>query len=295
MLDRMHRLQQRRPTSPASQATAEKAVRAILDRDQRRYSYLVFAITAALQTLILAKAELGRSFPFSLLASSPPDPGKQLTNGYPMNNELSWKDAKPIFRGVWVPAEIDEERTMYQYSFQSFSQQVAGVAQVLSFYASVEGSPCAKLAAKHKHVLMLVARQRYVSDECFALPVQLVDGPRAEKSELEVLLPPFARYEFDEELALTSADFDSDGPSVQARRKLALLKERWRGFELPPLLRSMLQREAVSDEFPEISALRPFVTVRFITKVTLAESMNKLFVDEDKRLYDFRPGPPELP
>merc|ERR1719272_1490821 len=131
----------------------------------------------------------------------------------------TWTTGMPIFRGIWLPDKIDEERATCQYSFQSFSRQIEGAAQVLSFYASVEGSPTAKLAAKNKHVLILVARRRYASEDCFALPVQLVDGPRADKSELEVLLPPFVRYEFEPDFAVSSADFTADGPSAEGQRR----------------------------------------------------------------------------
>jgi hypothetical protein len=248
---------------------------------------LVFAITGALQTLLMAKQELGRRFPYPLLGSSPPDPGKTQINGYPMDWADSWAAMQPIFRGIWIGDQVDEERAMFQYSFQSFSRQIEGAAQVLSFYASVEGSPTAKLAQKKKHVLVIIARQKYTSDGCFAIPVQFMDGPRADKSELEVLLPPFAQYEFDDDLALTSADFGEDGPSSKAQKRLAQLRSSWDGFEIPPLLMSMLRREGVSDEFLEISTLRPFVTVRFVKKISFAESMSNLLTSPDTQLYDF--------
>lgn len=286
MLDRLHAMC-KLPAASSQGANAEDELRAVLDRDQRRYSYLVYSITAALQTVILAKAEMGKRFPYPLLASSPPDPGKEQKNGYPFTWCDSWSGVQPIFRGIWVGDHVDEERAMCQYSFQSFSRQMDGVAQVLSFYASVTGSPTAKLATKHKHVLILVARQRYMSDECFALPVQLVDGPRAEKSELEVLLPPFVRYEFDDELQISSADFDGSCATSTATAKLKELRARWRGFEVPDLLMSLLKREDVADEFPEIRALRPFVTVRFVSKVTLASPMQKLFSGSGACLYNF--------
>jgi hypothetical protein len=293
MLNRLHSMQVMRSRSdlvdvPASGSDSSSEVRALLDQDERRYSYLVFAITAALQTLILSKEDLGRSFPFSLLASSPPDPAKSQCNGYPMKTGDCWTDSFVIFRGIWIGAEVDEERAMFQYSFNSFSRQIEGAAQVLSFYASVEGSPTTRLANSHKHVLILVARQRYSSAECFALPVQLLDGPRADKSEMEVLMPPFARYEFDNELSLTSSEFSSDGPSPSAQKKIDKLRSHWKGFELPPLLLQMLQRNGVAEDFPEIQTLRPFVSVRFVKEVTLAEPMRKLFSDSSARLYDFK-------
>jgi len=291
MLDRLHTMC-KLPAASTLGTNAEDELRAVLDRDQRRYSYLVFAITAALQSVILAKSELGRSFPYPLLASSPPDPGLKQKNGYPMVAGDSWTGHMPIFRGIWVGDEVDEERAMCQYSFQSFSRQMEGVAQVLSFYASVEGTPTAKLAATHRHVLILVARQRYASEECFALPVQLVDGPRDEKSEMEVMLPPFVRYEFDDDLSLTSTDFSADGPNKRAALRLKELKSRWKGFELPELLMSLLKRElpkseSDKDEFPEIKTLRPFVSLRFIGKITLATPMYKLFSGSGSSLYDF--------
>jgi hypothetical protein len=147
MLSRLHRMQAMSAQSSEGKQ-AEEDLRNVLDRDQRHYSCLVFAITGALQTLLMAKQELGRRFPYPLLGSSPPDPGKMQINGYPMDWADSWAAMQPIFRGIWIGDQVDEERAMFQYSFQSFSRQIEGAAQVLSFYASVEGSPTAKLAQK---------------------------------------------------------------------------------------------------------------------------------------------------
>jgi hypothetical protein len=286
MLDRLHHMQAM-STSSNSGCNSEDELLKVFDRDERCYSYLIFAITAALQTMILTKSDLGRRFPYALLASSPPDAAKDKANGYPMQSADYGMTAAPIFRGIWVGATVDEERAMCQYSFQSFSRQIEGAAQVLSFYSAVKGSPVAQMANMHKHILIFVARQRFSSDCCFAMPVQLMDGPREEKSEMEVVLPPFARYEFEDDLSLTSADFEGEGPSLQAQRRIAKLRDRWKGFELPPLLLSMLQREGVTDEFQEIRALRPFVSVRFVRRIIYAEPMRKLFSDSAPRLYNF--------
>merc|ERR1719454_2712375 len=88
-------------------------------------------------------------------------------------------------------------------------------------------------------------------------------------------------------MTLTSADFGPDGPSADARKKLATLKSNWDGFKLPPLLMSMLRRDGVSEEFPEISTLRPFISVRFVKKVSFATSMYNILSNPEAHLYDF--------
>merc|ERR1712032_1340127 len=92
-------------------------LRSTLDSDQRRYSYLVFSVTAAIQALLFAAAELSYRFPWALLASSPPDPAKSLPNGYPMSGQANFAGTQTIFRGVWIGEEVDEERARFQYSF----------------------------------------------------------------------------------------------------------------------------------------------------------------------------------
>eukprot|EP00747_Dinoflagellata_sp_TGD_P057431 gnl/TRDRNA2_/TRDRNA2_150635_c1_seq1.p1 gnl/TRDRNA2_/TRDRNA2_150635_c1~~gnl/TRDRNA2_/TRDRNA2_150635_c1_seq1.p1 ORF type:complete len:503 (-),score=69.03 gnl/TRDRNA2_/TRDRNA2_150635_c1_seq1:54-1454(-) len=272
-----------------------EGLRALLDRDERRYSYLVFAITAAFQALLFARAQLGKSFPLALLASSPPDPEMKRPNGYPIAAPHDFPRTHPIFRGIWIRGEVDEERARYQYSFQSFSRAIEGVAQVLAFYASVADGAAAHVAAEHKHILILVARAQWERDDCLALPVQLFDGPRESGSECEVLLPPYVRYEFDDELAITSADFDAEGPLPKAQAKLERLSEKWRGFKLPELLMSMLSRNSVSEKFPEIDALRPFVTVRFVRSISVPEPLSGLFESSSNRLYDFQSAEEQSP
>eukprot|EP00747_Dinoflagellata_sp_TGD_P135344 gnl/TRDRNA2_/TRDRNA2_175451_c0_seq2.p1 gnl/TRDRNA2_/TRDRNA2_175451_c0~~gnl/TRDRNA2_/TRDRNA2_175451_c0_seq2.p1 ORF type:complete len:706 (-),score=104.00 gnl/TRDRNA2_/TRDRNA2_175451_c0_seq2:45-2105(-) len=263
-------------------------LRKLLDRDERRYSYLVFSVTAALQALLLAKAELGNRFPLPLLASSPPDPEEKRPNGYPMVHKNDWSLEQLIFRGIWIGGEVDEERTRFQYSFQSFSRKVEGVAKVLSFHAGINDSAPAQIAARHKHLLILVARADWSKDSCLAMPVQLFEGPMESGSEMEVLLPPYVRYELEDDLTLSSADFGLAG-TVHPRStqlKLAQLRARWNGFELPELLLTMLQRGPLW-EFPEIDALRPFVSVRFVRSITLPEPLRTLFTDSSHYLYSF--------
>eukprot|EP00927_Polykrikos_kofoidii_P036785 TRINITY_DN31038_c0_g1_i1.p1 TRINITY_DN31038_c0_g1~~TRINITY_DN31038_c0_g1_i1.p1 ORF type:complete len:550 (+),score=73.50 TRINITY_DN31038_c0_g1_i1:91-1650(+) len=274
---------------PPSFEDGPEELRAKLDRDQRRYSYLVFSITAALQALLFAKADLGGRFPWGLLVSSPPDPAQQQPNGYPMDCSavLGCADSA-IFRGVWIGDEVDEERAKFQYSFQSFSRKMAGVAQVLCFYASVDDSPTARLAADSRHILVLVARSEFWRSNCFALPVQLLDGPREHSSELEVLLPPYVQYEFEDDLSVSSADFGASGPLPEAAEKLECLDTRWKGFELPQLLVSMLQRKSVPRTFPEICALKPFVSVRFVRRIVLVKPLYDLFTNPECRLHDFK-------
>mmetsp|Transcript_38332 Transcript_38332/g.68154 ORF Transcript_38332/g.68154 Transcript_38332/m.68154 type:complete len:443 (+) Transcript_38332:1-1329(+) len=297
LYEMLERLQSRAPDVyqnielPRYRRNAKKGanrLRKLLDRDERQYSYLVFAIVAALQTLFLARNDMNGRFPLALLASSPPDPAGLQRNGYPMLSRGDWKETQFIFRGVWIAAEVDEERARFQYSFQSFSREVSGMTRVLSFYAGISGCHAARTAAEHKHILVLIARVRWSEDGCLAMPVQLFDGPRESSSETEVLLPPYVRYELEDDLALSSSDFGDDGPSQQARSKLARLQKMWPGFKLPRLLQQMLQRQLISEEFPEISALRPFVSVRFVRSMTLPEPLSSLFVAPATHLYDFR-------
>merc|ERR1719247_525716 len=50
MLDRLHRMTKLQ--AAGTKHDAQNELRALLDSDERRYSYLVFAITAALQTIV---------------------------------------------------------------------------------------------------------------------------------------------------------------------------------------------------------------------------------------------------
>jgi hypothetical protein len=262
-------------------------LRAILDCDERRYSYLVFAVVGALQSLHLAKQRLGYSFPWQLLASSPPDPARKLRNGYPMQYAQDFKATQFIYRGLWIGEKLDEERARFQYSFQSFSREVAGMNKVLSFYASIDGSRPTRLAAEHNHILVFVARVRFNDEACLAMPVQLFEGPSEKGSEMEVLFPPYVRYKLEEDLSISSADFDADGPKPNAAAKLRYLSNRWKGFELPEMLQTMLQRGAVPEEFEELRTLRPFVTVRFIRSISLPKPLQAIFKDPSLHLYDF--------
>jgi hypothetical protein len=303
MLKRLQQSGEKRRSGLQELGGAE-GLRGELDRDPRRYSFLVFAITAALQALLLAKADLCERFPWRLLASNPPDACGKQPNGYPMMPAEEWSDVDPIFRGIWIGNEPDEERTLFQYSFQSFSREVTGVLQVLSFYASVPDSPAGNLAAECNHVLFFVSRVQWCKNTSLAIPVQLFEGPKDKKdvySEMEVLLPPYVRYELEDDLSLSSADFVRGRPSVEAQTKLRWLANRWGGFKLPDLLMEMLKRNALPDSCPkeiskEINSLKPFISVRFIRSIHLVEPLRNLFTDPDMRLYDFTlPKPQPVP
>jgi hypothetical protein len=160
------------------------------------------------------------------------------------------------------------------------------VLHVLNFYAGVPGSPTTKLAEKDNHVLFLVSQVTYENHNCFAMPVQFFDGPRETRSEMEVLLPPFVHYEFEEDLALSSEEFSPKGPLPSAENKLKILRRRWKGFELPEDLVALLQRKKTG-VFEEVDRLRPFISVRFVRSVVLHECVRTLFTDPVSRLYDF--------
>jgi len=293
MLERMqYVIHQERHRAQNCESEPRKAdanrIRAILDQDIRSYSYLVFAVTGALQALHLAKGQLRWRFPWSLMASSPPHAGKKQRNGYPMLNHWDFPESQLIFRGIWVDGDkVDEERARFQYSFQSFSREVIGMARVLSFYAGIEGSSSSRIAKMHGHLLILVARVKWNDRHCCALPVQLLEGPTERGSELEVLVPPYAWYELEEDLSMTSADFPCSGPSELCAEKLVELKKRWGGFHLPEMLLQMMTRAPMPEEFPEINAIRPFVSLRFVKQICLPEVVGELLVEEKSRLYDF--------
>mmetsp|Transcript_4630 Transcript_4630/g.17413 ORF Transcript_4630/g.17413 Transcript_4630/m.17413 type:complete len:516 (-) Transcript_4630:72-1619(-) len=239
-------------------------LRGALDRDDRHYSLLAFAVTAALQTLHFARDVHLASFPVELLASSPPGPEGQ-PNGYPMMSREALPKLQVLYRGMWIGGEVDEERACYQYSFQSFSREASGMAKVLAFYAGVASSPPTILAAEHRHALVLVARTALLAKGSLGMPVQLFDGPREHGSELEVLFPAFVRYEFEEDLRLSSQDFCSG--SQRGESILGQLQERWDGVQLPDLLLCLLRGGLVPAELRTLQALRPRITVLFVRSI----------------------------
>lgn len=267
-------------------ADGAEVLRGALNRDARHYAYLAYAVVAGFQAMRFACEKLGWREPLALLGSSPPG---NCVNGYPMRPPEDWPESQLIFRGIWVGPEVDEERARFQYSFQSFSRDLVGMATVLSFYAGIGGSATQRIATAHKRVLVFVARAWWTREDFVALPVQLFDGPQQSDSEREVLLPPYVQYRFEEDLAISSDDFAAWGaPSEKAAEKLEKLRRRWSGFELPDLLLRMLRRESP----PEFAGLlyqhmQPFISVRFIHKVVLPASLQPLFTDRKLQLYDF--------
>uniref|UniRef100_A0A7S4VBE5 Uncharacterized protein n=1 Tax=Alexandrium monilatum TaxID=311494 RepID=A0A7S4VBE5_9DINO len=268
-------------------AAGTGGLRAALDADDRKYSFLVFAITAALQCLIVLRRRMGpERFPHALLASSPPlpsfagsAPGSR--NAFPMKDE--WPEAQLIFRGIWIGESVDEEQARFQYSFQSFAREVQGMNRVLAFYADVPGAPAQRLAEEHRHALVYVARVEWAKQGCLAMPVQMFDGPnRAEDGEYEVMLPPYVRYELEDELSLTSADIQAS----EAGERLDALRRRW-GLELPQLLLCML-KDMWHDCELALRRLRPRLTLRFVRAVELPPPLAELFDERQGLLYDFR-------
>mmetsp|Transcript_8748 Transcript_8748/g.17334 ORF Transcript_8748/g.17334 Transcript_8748/m.17334 type:complete len:490 (-) Transcript_8748:43-1512(-) len=292
MLERLHlRAPQCRTGQREHGRRGVEELRELLDRDERHYSFLVFAVVAALQTLHLVRCRMGRHFPFGFLASHPPGAAScegesPPSNRYPMDAPGTWPSSQLIFRGLWVGAEVDEERARFQYSFQSFSREVSGMNKVLCFYAGARGSRPANLAVTSNHALVLVGCVRWGEAGCLAMPVQLFDGPRKRRSELEVLLPPYVHYEFEDDLSISSEDFCFSGPLPSARTRLAELRRRW-GLDVPAELLQMLRQAPYPEEFEELELLRPSITVRFIRRICLPEPMSRLYSDPQLQLYSF--------
>eukprot|EP00747_Dinoflagellata_sp_TGD_P041386 gnl/TRDRNA2_/TRDRNA2_141452_c0_seq2.p1 gnl/TRDRNA2_/TRDRNA2_141452_c0~~gnl/TRDRNA2_/TRDRNA2_141452_c0_seq2.p1 ORF type:complete len:399 (+),score=54.47 gnl/TRDRNA2_/TRDRNA2_141452_c0_seq2:74-1198(+) len=263
-----------------------ESFREVLDAKGKPYSFLVYAIMGALQTLYAVSLNSIRA-------------ARGLEELAPLQNspcEDSTDSAGSLmFRGIWVPDEIDEAAAKFQWSFNSFSRRVEGVCHVLNFYAGAEDSPTARVAALSNHVLLLIARRATAAaggpaavGGDWAFPVQFFNTPEAGKIEQELLVPPFAAYTF-ETIELHSQEWQQR--PREARRKLASLEERWalrNGLILKeaPLLDSLLQGSAAP--FASWSC-QPRITVRFVRRINLAKDVRFIFEHPHESLLAFPP------
>ncbi|CAK9051200.1 Uncharacterized protein SCF082_LOCUS28128 [Durusdinium trenchii] len=201
------------------------------------YSWLVFSILGALQTLYQVRSRCPGLLEF--LASSPPQTlwvkdgvewtpsaghegfqRKAIPNPEPMKPLGSFANSL-MYRGIWLPSNTDEDILRYQYSFQSFSRSLEGVMRVLRFYSGVTSTKAADVA-RVGHMLIYVGRD--FASSRWVMPVQLFDGPkkREASSEQELLLPPFLAYDFEEEFSI---DPSMELPEKQTR--MEELEEFW--------------------------------------------------------------------
>jgi len=231
-------------------------VRATLDHDGLPYSMLVYALMAALQALHAVRLSGQGAEGLQILA--------------PRGGTL-------LFRGMWVPGEIDEHRAEFSWSFNSFSRSMDGVLSVLNFYSCADGSEAAALAREHSHVFVLVTRFAARGAE-WAFPVQLFAGGEwafPANVEQEVVFPPFVRYVFEDALELSTEGMHKAVRDARIRE----LERRWdvRLAEEAPLLMRMLEGGDV--DLKGFKALgRPVrLTVRFVRVVEPAEPVRELF------------------
>eukprot|EP00928_Gymnodinium_smaydae_P089811 TRINITY_DN73714_c0_g1_i1.p1 TRINITY_DN73714_c0_g1~~TRINITY_DN73714_c0_g1_i1.p1 ORF type:complete len:591 (-),score=68.57 TRINITY_DN73714_c0_g1_i1:189-1871(-) len=287
------------------QTAPSKPIKHILDEDGLPYSYLVFAIMASLQIIYRVRRKnmrLQASNVLALLASNPRPVNKfdRLPPAASSDNEL-------MFRGLWVPTRIDEERARFQYSFTSWSRTLEGVLFVLDFYANV-----LPLAQRHDwHILLLVSKKW--QDNPWVVPVQMFAGSRVGEAEKELLLPPFMAFEFEEDLELSSKmrftelhsrsellikrwqlvnssqDSCADASETQS---LSLLQAVSR--KLPALLMRSpnVFRQCTMENFKNhqrfpVPRQPPHVTVRFVSSMEPRGPVRELFENTDDMLFAF--------
>jgi len=211
------------------------------------------------------------------------------------------KNSKLIFRGIWVPDVIDDDRATYTWTFNSFSRSVQGVMWVLDFYAVEEtGDPAtAELAWRDQHILIYVARF-FAQSSVWAFPVQFFSSGIASEVEKEVVVPPFVHYVYE-----TWGDGCVEISSTQApEARAAILAEIERRWEISfaeeaPLLLELLKGEGSRLYRGLQRDLR--VTVRFVSSIEPAEPLLRLLEaahqPPEKTLLAFPPVPgvPEGP
>lgn len=265
-------------------------------RTESPYSWLVYGIIGALQTLHRVRQRMGTAhFPLELLASSPPrtvwEEGlgagwrRQLCNNCEaMLPAGSLHQAGGLmYRGIWLPSCFSKEQERYQYSFQSFSRNIHGVMRVLRFYSSVSNTR-AHTAATSGRLLLYVARGWTASP--WVVPVQLFDGPKkvSSDSEEELLLPPFIVYDFEEEFSI-----DPEMEPGEKGWKLDAVQENW-GLELPPKLVNFVHGSLTHLNHTLVESVKAGVSVRFLRDASPAPPMARLFTDEGQYLYAWRLG-----
>ncbi|CAE8611079.1 unnamed protein product [Polarella glacialis] len=257
----LHRL--RGLTFSERPATA-KSLRSALDYDDRPYSVLVYALMAGLQALHASRLPPGGF------------EGIGVSGGL---EALAPNGEALIFRGLWVPEVIDEHRAEHSWAFNSFSRSIEGVLSVLNFYACASGSEARELAKQHSHLLLLVARFRgNDGGSQWAFPVQLFAGGEFSfpaSVEQEVLVPPFSRYYFENDLEVSS----SQAQEVRSQR-LKALEERWAGVQIEKDaagLLSLLAGETVHLSGFLSLGRPPRITVRFVRLIEPAAPIRELF------------------
>jgi len=296
--------------APNAEGGEGRCIKHVLDSGGQPYSYLVFAVVAALQMLYRVRAKLALDsqgiYPLTLLASNPRPLRNDEKVTPPCGNGF-------LFRGLWVPSEIDENRARFQYSFTSWSRTLEGVLWVLDFYAH-----CLPVAQNEDwHILLLISKSW--QDNPWATPVQLFGGPSVGPAEKEVMLPPFMVFDFDEDLELRS-----DMQKQELQRRGDRIVEKWGladwkamcaqdsedslasiraiSRKLPDLLtRSRtVFRKATMESTRPVQAKRgykviypqregPRVTVRFVSHMEPQPPIREMFENEDQLLFAFPP------
>ena len=180
-----------------------------------------------------------------------------------------------MFRGLWVPAVVDEVTARLQWSFNSFSRDAEGVRRVLRFYAKSRGTRIATLANEARHVLFLVARC-HSEEENWAFPMQFFSshGSREGSLERELMLPPFVAYDFESDLEVSS-----EMPGILRAEKISFLEKRWGlpkffATEAPKLMRWLEAPRTML--LHDLLGAPPKLSVRFVRHVTLAEPLRSL-------------------
>jgi len=286
-------------------------LRAVLDQGIQPYSWLVFSIMGALQLLHRAKrklaGELDDGFPLGVLATTPACPVESRVPT-PLDAMASARDRFGLalmFRGLWVPPHVDEDRARHQYSFNSFSRTLGGALFVLNQYARV--LPVAQ--KPDWHVLLLVGRNWTTIP--WMMPVQLFTGNGVGESEKELIAPPFMTLSFEDHLELNTgmptseldmrAQLVLDWLGLPSGREACSMK----GSSLnalgtvlgPAFIKLMGQASDIfmspEDDWVPPSEKGPSVTVRFIASMEPRPAVRRLFDEGERPLFAFPEGKPE--
>mmetsp|Transcript_64740 Transcript_64740/g.128003 ORF Transcript_64740/g.128003 Transcript_64740/m.128003 type:complete len:540 (-) Transcript_64740:83-1702(-) len=296
---------------PGANFPLSRQLRAVLDQGLQPYSWLVFSIMGALQLLHRAKrklaGEFGDGFPLGVLATTPACPHECRVHT-PLDPTASASDRFGLglmFRGLWVPPCVDEDRARHQYSFNSFSRTLGGALFVLNQYARV--LPLAQ--RPDWHVLLLVGRNW--TNIPWMMPVQLFTGSGVGESEKELIAPPFMTLSFEDHLELNTSMPTSE---LDMRAHLVLewlgLPSGWeacstKGSSLntlgtllgPAFMKLMAQSVDLfvspEDDWVPSCEKGPSVTVRFISSMDPRPAVRRLFDERERPLFAFPPGRPE--
>jgi len=210
-----------------------------------------------------------------------------------------------MFRGLWVPPHVDEDRARHQYSFNSFSRTLGGALFVLNQYARV--LPLAQ--RPDWHVLLLVGREW--TKIPWIMPVQLFTGNGVGESEKELIAPPFMTLSFEDHLELNTSmptsELDMRAHLVLEWLGLPSGRERhsMKGGSLnalgrvfgPDFVRLMGQTPDLfvspDDDWVPPCENGPSVTVRFIASMEPRPAVRRLFDEGERPLFAFPAGRPE--